>query len=132
MKSAAENGVLAFGTKEFRNLVLLQSEVEVCGPVASSTWCGGNISLGRGVASAVVVGIEMDVSIIEVVVVMVILWGQINIVGSSCSSGHSCCVKDLNSLIKTPFVFVFSACCCGFVGVVSYVVVLGAVLESAY
>ncbi len=99
------NGVLALGTKEFRNFVLLHSEVEISRPIASSTWCGGNggnISLGRGVASAVAIGVEVDVAIIEVI----ILWGQIDIVGSSCSRGHCCCVKALN-LLKSPAVFVF-------------------------
>ncbi len=79
------NGVLAFGTKEFRNLVLLHSEVEICGPIAS-TWCGGNVGMGSGVAGAVLVSIEIDVAIIVGVVVVVILWGQIDIITSS--SGH--------------------------------------------
>jgi hypothetical protein len=96
------NGVLALGTEEFRNFVLLHSEVEICGPVAS-TWCEGNVSLGRGVAGAVIVSIEIDVAIIMGVVVVVILWGQIDIITSS--SGHFCCAKALNSLIKTPVVF---------------------------
>jgi hypothetical protein len=84
------NGVLAFGTEEFRNLVLLDPEVEICGPIASS-WCGGESSLGSGVAGAVVVSIEIDVAIIVGVVVVVILWGQVDIVTSS--SGHFCCAK---------------------------------------
>jgi hypothetical protein len=94
------NGVLAFGTKEFRNLVLLYSEVEVGGPVAS-TWCGGNISLGCGIAGAVVVSIEIDIAI--VVVIMVVFRGLVDIITSS--SGHFCRAKDLNSLIKTPVFF---------------------------
>jgi hypothetical protein len=89
------NGVLALGPKEFWNFVLLHSEVEICGPVGSSTWCGGdvNISLGRGVSRGVVVGIEIDV--VLDIVIMVVLWGQIDIVGSSCSRGHCCCVEAL-------------------------------------
>jgi hypothetical protein len=86
------NGVLALGTKEFRNLVLLHSEVEICGPIACA-WCGRNISLGRGVAGAVVLSIEIDV--VLVIVIMVIFWGQIDIVCSSCSRGHCCCVEAL-------------------------------------
>ncbi len=80
------NGVLAFGTKEFRNFVLFHSEVEICGPVASSTLCGDDISLGRGVAGAVVVAIEIDIVSTEGVVIVVVLWVQVDIVTSS--SGH--------------------------------------------
>ena len=89
------NGVLALGTKEFRNFVLVHSGVEICGPIASSTWCGGdvNVSLGHGVTGAVVVSIEIDV--VLVIVIMVIFWGQIDIVSSSCSRGHCCCVEAL-------------------------------------
>jgi hypothetical protein len=94
------NGVLALGTKEFWYFVLLHPEVEVRGPVAS-TWCGGDIRLGRGVTSAVVVSIEIDV--VLVVVIVVVFWGQVDIVTSS--SGHFCRAKALNSLIKTPVVF---------------------------
>jgi hypothetical protein len=94
------NGVFAFGTKEFRNLVLLHSEVEVRGPIAS-TLCGDDISLGRGVAGAVVVAvvvaIEIDIVAAEGVIIMVILCGQVDIVTSS--SGHFCLAKALNSLI---------------------------------
>ncbi len=32
----SRNGVLAFGTKEFRNFVLLHPEVEICGPVGAA------------------------------------------------------------------------------------------------
>jgi hypothetical protein len=84
------NGVLAFCTEEFLNFVLLDSEVEICGPIASS-WCCGDGSLGSGVAGAVVVPIEIDVAIIVGVVVVVILWGQVDIVTSS--SGHFYCAK---------------------------------------
>jgi hypothetical protein len=70
------NGVLAFGTEEFRNLVLLDPEVEICGPIASS-WCGGDGSLGSGVTGAVVVSIKINVAITVGVVVMVIFWGQV-------------------------------------------------------
>jgi hypothetical protein len=121
------NGVLAFGTKEFRNFVLLHLEVEVRGPVAS-TWCGGNISLGRGVAGAVVVSIEIDVVITDVVIVVVVFWGQVDIVTSSSSHFESFKFSYLNSCG-------FSDPCCGVcdpMGVIIYVVVLGAVLESAY
>jgi hypothetical protein len=90
------NGVLALGNEELRNFVLFHSEVEIRGPVAS-TWCGGNVSLGRGVASAVVVSIEIDIAIVVGVVIVVIHWGQVDIVTSS--SGHFCCAKALYSLI---------------------------------
>jgi hypothetical protein len=79
------NGVLAFGNKELRNLVLLDLEVEICGPIASSR-CGGNGSLGSGVAGAIVVPIEVDIAIVVVVVVVIVFWGQIDIVTSV--SGH--------------------------------------------
>ncbi len=121
------NGVLAFGTKEFRNFVLLHSEIEVHGPVASP-WCGGNISLGHGVAGAIVVSIEIDVVVTEGVVVVVIFWGQVDIVTSSSSHFESFKFSYLNSCG-------FSDPChgvCDPVGVVIYVVVLGAALESAY
>ena len=53
------NGVLAFGTKEFRNLVLLHPEVEIGGPIGScSSQCGGNISLASGVTGVFIVGVE--------------------------------------------------------------------------
>jgi hypothetical protein len=85
------NGVLAFGTEEFRNLVLLDPEVEICGPIASS-WCGGDGSLGSGVAGAIVVSIKIDIAIIVGVIVVVIFWGPVDIVTSS--SGHFfCCAK---------------------------------------
>ncbi len=74
------NGVLALGTKEFRNLVLLHSEVEVCGPVAS-TLCGNDISLGRGVASFIIVPFDIDVFPVLEVVIRV-FWRQINVVTS--------------------------------------------------
>ncbi len=39
------NGVLALGTKKFRNLVLLHPEVETGGPVGScGSWCSVNVS----------------------------------------------------------------------------------------
>jgi hypothetical protein len=82
--------VLTFGTEEFRNFVLFDSEVEICGPIASS-WCCGDGSLGSGVTGAVIVSIEIDVAIIMGVVVVVIFWGQVDIVTSS--SSHSCCAK---------------------------------------
>ncbi len=65
------NGVFALGTKEFRNLVLLHSEVEICGPVGS--YCsrsGGDIyvSLAGGIAGVIVIGVDVDVGVIEVVI----------------------------------------------------------------
>jgi hypothetical protein len=97
------NGVLALGTKEFRNLVLLHSEVEVCGPVASSTLCWDDISLGRSVARAVVVTIEIDVVSAHGVVIVVVLRSQVDTVSSS--SGHFCLAKALKSLIKSGSVY---------------------------
>ena len=83
------NGVLAFGTKEFRNLVLLSSEVEICGPVGPcSCWYGGDIPLSGGVAGVVIVGLDVDVSVVKIIV----LRSDVDVVGSSVSGGHSCCV----------------------------------------
>ncbi len=89
------NGVLAFGTKEFRNLVLIHSEVEICGPVGSITRGGGDVyvalvdvALACCIAGVVVIGVDIDVGILEVVV----LWCQMDVVGSSCSGGHCSCV----------------------------------------
>jgi hypothetical protein len=99
----SKNGVLAFGTKEFWNFVLLYSEVEVCGLVAS-TWCGGNVRLGRGVVGVIVVSIEIDV-----VIVVVILWGQVDVITSS--SGHFCFAKSFKfSYLNSCG---FSDPCCG-------------------
>jgi hypothetical protein len=78
------NGVLAFGTKEFLNFVLLDSEVEIGRPIAPS--CCGSGSLGHGVAGTVVVPIEVDIAIIMVVVVVIVFWGQVDIITSG--SGH--------------------------------------------
>jgi hypothetical protein len=82
------NGVLALGTKEFRNFVLLYSEIEICGPVSSSTWCGGHIdvTLAGRVAGIVVISGDVDI------VVVVVLGSQINVVGSSDGSRHFRCV----------------------------------------
>ncbi len=84
------NGVLALGTKEFLNLVLLHSEVEIGGTIGSSTWGGRDvhIALACRVASVVVIGVDIDVGILEVVV----LWCQVYIVSSRSSSGRCCCV----------------------------------------
>jgi hypothetical protein len=79
------NGVLAFGTEEFRNLVLFHSEVEICGTIAS-TCSSCRCSSGSGVAGVVVVPVEINVAIIMVVVTVVIFWGQVDIVTSI--SGH--------------------------------------------
>ncbi len=79
------NGVLAFGTKEFRNLVLLYSKVEICGPVGPcSGWYGGDIPLAGGVADVIIVGLDVDVGIVEVVV----LWCEVDVVGSRVSGGN--------------------------------------------
>jgi len=85
------NGVLALGTKEFRNLVLLHSEVEVRRSVGSSGSRGGrdvNVALACGIAGVVVIGVYIDVGIIEVVV----LRGQVDVIGSSVCGGHFRCV----------------------------------------
>jgi hypothetical protein len=87
----SRNGVLAFGTKKFWNLVLLHSEVEIHGSVGSSGSRGGGdvyVALTGGVAGVVVVGVDVDIGILKVV----ILRCQIDIVGSSVSNGHFCCV----------------------------------------
>jgi hypothetical protein len=99
------NGVLAFGTKEFRNLVLLHSEVEISGPIGSTTWGGRDVhvALACRVACAVVIGVEVDIGILEVVV----LWCQVDIVGSSSSSRHCCCVEALFLLSEKIFVCLF-------------------------
>ncbi len=57
--------------------------------------------LAGRVACAVVIGIDVDVGILEVV----ILWCQVDIVGSSSGSGHCCCVKALVLLSKRSFSF---------------------------
>jgi hypothetical protein len=95
------NGVLAFGTKEFWNLVLLHSEVEICGPIGSTTWGSRDVyvALVGRFACAVVIGV--NVGILEVVV----LWCQVDIVGSRSSSGHCCCVEALFLLSKRSFSF---------------------------
>ncbi len=65
------NGVLAFGTKEFRNLVLLHSEVEVRRSVCSSGSRGGrdvDVTLACGIAGVVVIGVYIDIGILEVIV----------------------------------------------------------------
>jgi len=80
------NGVLAFGTKEFRNLVLFDPEVEIGGPIVASSWCGWNGSLGSGVAGAVVVPVKIDIAIVVVVVIVIVFWGQVDIITSG--SGH--------------------------------------------
>ncbi len=97
------NGVLAFGTKEFWNFVLLHSEVEICGPIGSTTWGGRDVylALAGRIACAVVIGVDIDIGILEVVV----LWCQVDIVGSGSSSGHFCCVKALFLLSKRSFSF---------------------------
>ncbi len=97
------NGVLALGTEKFRNLVLLHSEVEVDGPIGSTTWGGGDVyvALACRVACAVIIGVDIDVGILEVVV----LWCQVDIVGSSSSSGHCCCVEALFLLSRRSFSF---------------------------
>ncbi len=46
------------------------------------------LNLAGGVAGVVVIGVDVDVGILEVVV----LRCQIDVVGSSVSGGHSCCV----------------------------------------
>ena len=120
------NGVLAFGTEEFRNLVLLNLEVEVGGPIASS-WCGGNGSLGSSVADAVVKSVKIDIAIIGVVVVMIVFWGQVDIVTSG--SGHFAVQSFKFSYLNSCGL---SDPCCGVCDPVGIVVVLGAVLESAY
>jgi hypothetical protein len=79
------NCILALGTEEFRNLVLFPSEVEISGTIAS-TCSSCRCSLGSGVAGVVVMPVEIDVAIIMVVILVVIFWGQIDIVTSS--SGH--------------------------------------------
>jgi hypothetical protein len=92
------NGVLAFGTEKFRNLVLLQSKVEIGGTI-SSTLCGGDSCLRISVAGAVVMSIQIEVTIIMVVVAASILRSQVDIFTSS--SGHFVsCNKALISLIK--------------------------------
>ncbi len=51
------NGVLALGTKEFRNLVLLHSKVEACRRVSSC--CGGDVPLTGSVPGVVIVGLSI-------------------------------------------------------------------------
>ncbi len=91
------NGVLTFGPKEFRNLVLLNSEVEIRGPVAAcSASCSRNGSSGSGVTGVIVVSLEIEVTIIMVVIIAGVLGSQVDIITSS--GGHFVCNKALISL----------------------------------
>jgi hypothetical protein len=83
-KICCGNGILALGTKEFWNFVLLDPEVEIGRSI--TTWrrsCGGRAS---GVARVVIVPVEIHIGIIIVVVVLIILQSQVDIV--TYSSGH--------------------------------------------
>jgi len=102
------NGVLAFGTEEFRNLVLLDPEVEIGGPIVSCC-CGGNGSLCSGVAGAVVMPVEVNIAIVMVVIVVIVFWGQVDIVTSG--SGHFAVQSFLKSLRNS--LRCCSACCSG-------------------
>ena len=101
------NGVLAFGTKEFRNFVLFDPEVDIGGPIVASSWWGGNGSLGSSVAGAVVKSVKIDIAIIVVVVVVIVFWGQIDIVTSG--SGHFA-VQSLNISYKNSCCFSDPGC----------------------
>ena len=93
------NGVLAFGTKEFRNFVLLYSEVEVRRSVSSSGSRGSrdvNVALACGVARVVFIGVYIDVGIIKVIVFRC----QVDVIGSSVSGGHFLLCVSFISLIK--------------------------------
>ncbi len=48
----------------------------------------GNVSLAGGVTGVVIVGVDVDVGVVEVV----ILWCEIDVVSSSVSGGHFGCV----------------------------------------
>ena len=64
------------------------------GPIGScSSRCCGDVgvSLAGGVAGVVIVGVDVDVGIVEVVV----LWCEVDVVGSSVSGGHFGCVQAL-------------------------------------
>ena len=72
------NGVLALGTKEFWNFVLLHTKVEACRPIGSCCGrCGGDVPLTGGVPGVVIVG--LDINGFEIV----ILRGDVDVVSSS-------------------------------------------------
>ena len=77
-----------------------------CGPVASSALGRDDISLGRSVAGTVVMAIEIDIVSANGVVIVVVLWSQVDIVSSS--SGHFCLAKAFKISYKIWFGFVFS------------------------
>ena len=94
------NGVLAFGTKEFRNLVLLHSKVEAGRAVGSCRgWRGGDVPLTGGVPGIVIVGVDIDIGVFEVVVLL----SDFDVVGSSVSCGHSYFAEALFLLYQMPF-----------------------------
>ncbi len=65
-------------------------KVEACRPVGSCCGrCGGDVPLTGGVPGVVIVG--LDINGFEVV----ILRGDVDVVSSSVSGGHSCCVEAL-------------------------------------
>ncbi len=126
------NGVLALGTKEFRNLVLLHSEVEIGRSIGSTTWSGGHVyvALACCIACAVVIGMYVDVGIVEVVV----LRGQVDIIGSSVSRRHRGFVEALILFKKILFSFSFYSpqiVCFDLAGVIGFVMVPGAVFLKA-
>jgi hypothetical protein len=65
--------------------------------------------------------IEIDIVSANGVVIVVVLWSQVDIVSSS--SGHFCLAKALKSLIKSGSVLFSQILCFDLAGVVGYVVV---------
>jgi hypothetical protein len=124
------NGVLALGTKEFRNLVLFHPEVEICGPVGScGSRCGGNVSLAGGATGVIIVGVDVNMGIVEVVV----LWCEVDVVGSSVSGGHFGLCVSFISLIKDASIFLLQILCSDLVSIVGFVVLkalIDVVLEA--
>ncbi len=123
------NGFLAFGTKKFRNLALLHSEVEIRGSIGSSGSRGGGdvyVALSGGVAGVVVIGVDIDVGIVEVVV----LRCQIDIIGSSVSRRYLVLVEALNFFLRRSC-FCFLTCpqivCFDLACIIGFVVISGAV-----
>jgi len=100
------NGILALGSEEFRNLVLLYPEVEIGRSISAWRCCGGGRACG--VASAVVVPVEIDIAIIVVVVVVIIFRGHVDIITSG--SGHFAVQSFIFSYKNS---YGFSDPCCG-------------------
>jgi hypothetical protein len=71
------NGIFALGAEELRKFILLYPEVEVSRSITPS-WCCSCGCRASGVAGVVVVPVEIDVGVIDVVIIVIIFWGQVD------------------------------------------------------